>query len=98
MSPLKLVTIIGADSLESYLVKDIQELGAKGYTISYVEGKGEQELRNSAWEGENVKIITIVSDEVCNKIMDHLQKVYFDKYPMVAFSTDVMVMRSQHFL
>jgi len=98
MSPLKLVTIIAADSLENHIVKDIQSLGAKGYTISYVEGKGEKELRNSAWEGENVKIISIVSAEVCDKILAHLEKTYFEKYPMIAFSTDVMVVRSNHFL
>ena len=97
MSPLKLVTIIAADSLKNHIVKDIQSLGAKGYTVSYVEGKGEKELRNSAWEGENVKIETIVSSDVCDKIMTYLQKNYFDKYAMIAFSTDVMVVRSNHF-
>jgi nitrogen regulatory protein PII len=98
MSPLKLVTIIAADSLKNHIVKDIQSLGAKGYTVSYVEGKGEKELRNSAWEGENVKIETIVSSDACDKIMTYLQKNYFDKYAMIAFSTDVMVVRSTHFL
>ncbi|MCU0418473.1 MAG: hypothetical protein MUC38_02350 [Cyclobacteriaceae bacterium] len=97
MTPLKLVTIIAEDVLEDTLAKEITALGAKGYTVVTVRGKGEQGMRENLWEGENVKIETIVSDEVALKILAHLQRKYFDKYAMVAYVTDVHVVRTQHF-
>lgn len=97
MTPLKLVTIIAEEVLEATLEKEIISLGAKGYTVATVRGKGEQGKRESIWEGENVKIETIVSEEVSAKILDHLQRKYFDKYAMVAYVLDVQVVRTQHF-
>lgn len=98
MTPLKLVTIIAEEVLEATLENEIIALGAKGYTVATVRGKGEQGKRESIWEGENVKIETIVSEEVSLKIFEHLQRKYFDKYAMVAYVTDVQVVRTQHFI
>jgi nitrogen regulatory protein PII len=70
LSKLKLVTMIADDSLAHILEEQITALGANGYTVSKVEGKGKTGSLNSAWLGENVKIETIVSEDTCEQIIN----------------------------
>jgi nitrogen regulatory protein PII len=98
MNQLQLLTIIAEEALTASIEKEIVSLGAKGYTSSAVSGKGLKDLRDNQWEGENVKIETIVSTETCQKILTHLQKKYFERYAMIAFYHPVEVIRTQHFL
>jgi nitrogen regulatory protein P-II 2 len=98
MSTLNLLTIIAEEALASGIEREIVNLGAKGYTASSVSGKGLQNVRDNQWEGENVKIETVVSDETCKKILGLLQRKYFDRYAMIAFYHPVNVVRTNHFL
>lgn len=98
MNQLQLLTIIAEEALTASIEKEIVSLGAKGYTASAVSGKGLKDIRDNQWEGENVKIETIVSTEICQKILTHLQKKYFERYAMIAFYHPVEVIRTQHFL
>ena len=95
---LYLLTIIAEDALASFIEKEIVAMGAKGYTASTVSGKGLHDLRDNQWEGENIKIETIVSEQICNEILEHLQKKYFDRYAMIAFYHPVNVVRTNHFV
>jgi nitrogen regulatory protein PII len=98
MNNLNLLTIIAEEALAPSIEKEIVEMGAKGYTSSTVSGKGLHVLRDNQWEGENVKIETIVSEESCQKILAHLQRKYFDRYAMIAFYHPVNIVRTDHFL
>lgn len=98
MNNLNLLTIIAEEALAPSIEKEIVEMGAKGYTASNVSGKGLDGLRDNQWEGENIKIETIVSEESCKKILGHLQRKYFDRYAMIAFYHPVSVVRTNHFL
>ena len=98
MNNLNLLTIIAEEALASSIEKEILEMGAKGYTSSTVSGKGLHALRDNQWEGENIKIETIVSEGSCKKILEHLQRKYFDRYAMIAFYHPVNVVRTEHFL
>ena len=98
LSKLKLVTIIADDSLEHVIEDEIITLGAKGYTVSHVEGKGKTGSRDSAWSGENVKIETIVSEEACEQILKNIAQYYFKNYALIVYAQDVHVMRSTHFI
>ncbi len=98
MKNLSLLTIIAEEALASMIEKEIVALGAKGYTTSSVSGKGLSGIRDNQWEGENVKIETIVSDDNCTLILDHLQKKYFDRYAIIAFHHPVNVIRTNHFM
>lgn len=98
MNNVSLLTIIVEESLAAIIEKEIVELGAKGYTLSNVSGKGLTGLRDNPWEGENIKIETIVSDDNCKNILRHLQRKYFDKYAIIAFYHPVNVIRTAHFL
>ena len=62
MNQLCLLTIIVEEVLAASIEKEIVALGAKGYTTSSVSGKGLSGMRDNQWEGENIKIETIVSN------------------------------------
>lgn len=98
MNVLHLLTIITEESLATVIEKEIVDIGAKGYTASSVSGKGLENVRDNQWEGENVKIETIVSEDTCKKILNLLQRKYFDRYAMIAFYHPVNVIRTNHFL
>lgn len=95
---LKLLTIIVDEALESTVEEDINRLGARGFTTTQVKGKGHSGERTSPWTGENVKIETIVAPEVSEKILHLLRQKYFDKYSIIAYSCDVNVIRTDHFV
>lgn len=97
LNKFKLVTIIADDSLRYVIEKDIFALGARGYTVSQVEGKGKTGVRDSAWSGENVKIETIVSETICEDILNKIALQYFQNYAVIVYAYDVQVMRSGHF-
>ena len=98
MTNLSLLTIIIEESLANTIEKEICEIGAKGYTSSNVSGKGLSGVRDNQWDGENIKIETIVSEETCKKILDHLQKKYFNRFAIIAFHHPVSIIRSNHFM
>jgi nitrogen regulatory protein P-II 2 len=95
--PVKLITIVALDSIATRIVVDIKLCGSKGYTITKVEGEGMHGGHFTDWEGRNVRIETLVKDEVAEKIMLMLQQKYFDKYSIIAFTTDANVLRGNRF-
>ncbi len=95
--PLKLVTIIADEVIEKRLIADVKKLGAKGYTIAKAHGEGAKGERMSEWEGENVRLETLVSESVAEKIMAHLAEHYFPNYTIIAYLSDVAVLRGEKF-
>jgi nitrogen regulatory protein P-II 2 len=95
--PLKLVTIIALDALSERIIKDLKQCGIKGYTITHVEGEGLQGKHFTDWEGRNVRIETLVNEEVSVNIMQWLADHYFHKYSVIAFVSTVEVLRKEKF-
>jgi nitrogen regulatory protein PII len=98
MNTLILLTIITEEALAHFIEEEIMELGSKGYTTSAVSGKGLSGVRDNQWEGENVKIETIVSEANCKQILEHLQNKYFGRYAIIAFHHPITVVRTNHFI
>ncbi len=94
---LKLVTIIAEGFLEERLVREIKKLGAKGYTITSARGEGSRGVRASEWEGNNIRLETIVSPSVAEKILNRLAEVYFANYAVIAFVENVEVVRGEKY-
>ena len=93
-----LLTIYTEAALETNLVKDIDALGASGYTITNARGKGSRGLRGASWEANsNIRIEILCSDQVAQTITSHLKKTYYDNYAMVTFTTCVNVLRPEKF-
>ncbi len=96
--PLKEVTIVAEALLEERLLREIRELGAQGYTVGQVRGEGSRGVRASEWEGKNVRIETLVSAEVADRILTHIAEEYFEHYAVVAYLSDVQVVRGEKYL
>jgi len=73
--PLCLVTIIAESILRERLVQDVREAGAHGYTITDAEGVGVRERRISEIPGANIRLETIVSQEVPGQISGLFQHI-----------------------
>ncbi len=97
LEPRKLVTIIILDTLEEDVIQDLKTLGIKGYTTSPAQGEGLSHLRDSAWEGMNRKIETIVREETAYRILELMKEKYFEKYSAIAYLSDVFVLRKDRF-
>ncbi len=94
---LKLVTIIAEAYLEERLIREIKQLGAKGYTITSARGEGSRGVRASEWEGNNIRLETIVSPAVAEKILQRLAEAYFANYAVIAYVENVEVMRGDKY-
>lgn len=93
--PCKLVTIIAEDELENRLIEDLHALGAKGYTVARVHGSGLHRPRLDEWEGENVLLETLVSDEVADRVVKEISEKYFAEFGVTVFITDAQVVRAE---
>ena len=96
--PLKLVTIVAGSLLEKRLVEEVKRLGAKGYTITPARGEGSRGMRSVDWEGQNIRLETIVSEEVALRILQKLQEEYFPHYAVIAYVENVWVVRGEKYV
>jgi nitrogen regulatory protein P-II 2 len=98
--PLKLVTIVG----ETVVMEDIAEegvrLGATGYTLSEVVGEGSRSARNVAATtgAKTMKLEFVVPADVAVSILTHVSHQYFEDYAVIAWLSDVQVVRGQQYI
>lgn len=98
LSACKLVTIICEAELENDLVRDLQELEAKGYTITDARGRGARGVRDATWTaGANIRVEVLCDERIATAIVNHLAERYYAHYAMVMFVSDVAVLRPEKF-
>lgn len=95
---LKLVTLVTERVLKDRLVRDLERLGAKGWTMTNAQGRGSRGVRASEWEGQNLRIETVVSKEVADRIVEHLAQEYFQHYAVIAYTENVQVVRGDKYV
>lgn len=93
-----LVTIVAEAVVETRLVKTLREAGAHGWTITAARGEGPRNRRVGDLEGGNVRIETLVSDDVAQTLMDRLAADWFPHYAVVAWTQRVHVGRTERYL
>jgi nitrogen regulatory protein PII len=94
----KLLTVVTEAALESQLTRDLERMGARGYTISNARGKGDRGVREAGWEVDsNIRIDVVCDEATARRIAAHLQERYYDNYAMILLLSDVEVMRSEKF-
>jgi nitrogen regulatory protein PII len=94
----KLITIITEAALEKELIRDIERLGARGYTVSEARGKGHRGVRDAGWdEARNIRMEVVCDEALAAAISAHLQKRYYENYAMISFVADVAVLRDDKF-
>ncbi|WP_298819479.1 P-II family nitrogen regulator [Chloroflexus sp.] len=97
LTTVKLVTIIAEAVLEERILHDLRQLGARGYTIGLARGEGTRGIHASDWEGKNLRIETLVAPEIADQILQHLATHYFPHFAVIAYTTDVQVVRGTKF-
>ena len=92
------ITIISERLLKDDLIDLIKEVGAAGFTLTAVEGEGSRGVRAGDWEGRNVMIETLVSEANADRILVMLNERFMESYAVVAWVTEVAVLRGDKFL
>jgi nitrogen regulatory protein P-II 2 len=95
--PFKLVTIIAEPVLEPRIRQELRKLGASGFTVVEGRGEGSRALHAAEIPGINVRIETIVPPEVAERIVAHMAKNYFTDYEVIAYLSDVQVVRGEKY-
>jgi hypothetical protein len=94
----KLLTIITEAALEHELAREIERLGARGYTITDARGKGGRGVRNAGWElSANIRIEVACTADVAHAIAAALKARFYDDYAMILFIGDIEVLRPEKF-
>ncbi len=96
--PLRKITIIAERVLRNDLIALLKKHGARGWTLTMVEGEGSRGIRASEWEGLNVQIDTLVSPDLAGPIMDEIGERYFADWSVIVYVADVEVMRRDKYL
>lgn len=94
---LKLVTIISEPVLSSRLVATIRSLGAKGFTMSDVQGEGSGAKSSGEVPNQKLKIEVVAEDDLAQKIMQEISKKYFENYSLIVYASDIQVIRKEKF-
>jgi nitrogen regulatory protein PII len=93
-----LLTIITEAIVEPTLLRDLDRLGVRGYTVSDARGRGSRGVRDAAWdEAANIRIEVICARALAEEVLRHLQERYYANYAMVAFLAEIEVLRPQKF-
>jgi len=95
---MKLVTIVceayGLDPVKTLL----REVGAHGWTHFPVEGAGAGgERAGEMKEFANVQIEVVLSPDAAGELLARLREDFFPRYGMIAFESDVRVLRAGKF-
>ena len=96
-TPLKLVTIVTENLLREQITALLKRHACTGFTITRTDGEGSRGVRASDWEGPNLKIESIVSADTGEAIIEELSEKYFENYSLIAWLTDVQVLRGDKF-
>jgi nitrogen regulatory protein P-II 2 len=95
--PLTLLTIVSEHVLRERLIHELLTAGARGYTIYEVEGEGSRHRRVSDVLGANIKIETVVSDQLAQRLLQILFRDYFPDHAIIAYTSTVHVLRGEKY-
>lgn len=96
-TPYRLVTIVAERSVRGRLIDAIHRLGATGHTMQEVQGEGTRGLHGATWERPSVKIETIATPEVADRIAKHVAETYFKHHSVIVYLQDVEVLRGSKY-
>lgn len=96
--PKTLLVIVAEGAIERSLVRDAQQLGAHGWTVTEVRGAGRAGVREGAWEADRtVEIKFICAEAVADAIAEHVLDQYAPHYKVVMYFCPVEVLRPDRF-
>lgn len=93
-----LLTVITEATIEQTLLRDLERLGVRGYTVTDARGRGSRGVRDAAWhEASNIRIEIICPRAQAEALLEHVQARYYADYAMVAFLADIEILRPDKF-
>ncbi len=96
--PMTLVTIVCEKLAREAVTRLLRDVGAHGWTLWEVEGSGAQGSRTGDIpEFTNIQVEVIVPPAVAETLLTRLEKEFFKRYAMVAYGSDISVMRREKF-
>jgi nitrogen regulatory protein P-II 2 len=96
--PKSLLVIIAEANLEKLLIKDVQKLGAVGYTVIDVRGGGHSGVREGTWEADRTIRMEVIADEkMADTIAQHVLEQYGNDFGITLYFSTVSVLRPQKF-
>ena len=96
--PVVCVTIVAEAVVEQRLLRDVEAAGARGWTVTSGRGRGSGHVAASDWEGANVRIETLVSAAVADRVLEVLAEHYFPHFAVVAWVSPAQVVRGDRFV
>lgn len=88
--PMLLLTIISETVLEDTLIDEITALGALGYTVTDVRGRGNHGLRSGNWRKDsNIRLEVVGDQALCDRIVARLKDTYDRDYGLLMFTAPV---------
>lgn len=94
---LRLLTIVAEAVLEDQLVRAVHAAGATGHTVTTGHGAGSRGVRTGLAGDGNVRIEIVVTPDVAAAVFDLLAEKYFPHYAVIAWQTEVEVLRGDKF-
>ena len=95
---MKLVTVVCETLARDPIQALLAEVGAHGYTVCAVEGAGAKgERAGDIREFGNIQVEAIVQPAVAERLLSRLEREFFPRYTMIAYETDVRVLRGEKF-
>jgi hypothetical protein len=94
----KLITVIASFELQDRLEHDLPGLGATGFSLCKVDGRGKHgRRRRGVLDGGNIRFETVVAPAAAEAIMAYLAQLA-EGGEMVAFCQDVDALPRKHFV
>lgn len=88
-----LLTIITEAAIEHSILRDAEQLGITGYTVSDARGRGRHGLRDAAWdETANIRIDVICTRAQAEQVLAHIKKRYYNDYAMMVFLQEAEIL------
>jgi hypothetical protein len=97
-TPLKLLVVVAEEAIAPKIVEDIKRLGASGYTMTDAHGEGSRGKRMGRVGETNARIESVVGAEVAERILARLAEQYFPRYAVIAWTSDVAVVRGDKYV
>ena len=96
--PVVCLTIVAEAVVEARLLRDLEAVGVRGWTLTSGRGRGASQVDASDWEGANVRIETLLSSVAADRVLGMLAELYFPYFAVVAWLTPAQVVRGDSFL
>jgi nitrogen regulatory protein P-II 2 len=95
---LCLLTIVAEGVLRDRLLGELRAVGASGFTAAEVQGEGSRQRRVSQFMGPNVKIEVVIGRDKADRLLEILSIDYFPQYAVIAYLSEVEVVRGEKYV